>query len=486
MLPALSPTQTVSRSDGKRSASPDSLIQWHRYRASPPYSIADPNLDTGFDLYQVALPNGTPVPLVIAPDQQFTPTLVGNQVLWQTEEGGQMQLRQAAQTELIAVAHQQQIQARAAASHQRHVSANSIIHAQYHTTLHWTRPVYKGIHEALGGGGATATDALGAPNEPFFGSAVVLSTDLGASSGRPSPWGPSVADALKNMQQNYSGRIIVRTYNTLYPNASGSTGPGNISDQVINLASTYDWIHHVQINNEPNLEWPSNCNGCFWVTNGVTKSYTWSSRDDYRLFQAINDFYTDASYVIDYYKANYSNLTIRNRLQQMEIWSPPLSERYGTLPTGENPYAALHTMLTKYARLAYHPYPAPNYDAEATYHGLINNAYVKGFDAWTKTNVDNGTLRSIITEFGWNPGQMTNCGYNQDSTWPGAVGSTCRSNDGYSHKFADDTNKFLLYQRHGAEVVAAWILGGYNDQENGILSNGTVTTWLHYYQWSRP
>ncbi len=33
MLPALSPTQTVSRSDGKRSASPDCRIQWHRYRA---------------------------------------------------------------------------------------------------------------------------------------------------------------------------------------------------------------------------------------------------------------------------------------------------------------------------------------------------------------------------------------------------------------------------------------------------------------------
>src|SRR5947199_2403454 len=38
MLPALSPTQTVSCSDGKRSASPDCRIQWHRYRASPPFT----------------------------------------------------------------------------------------------------------------------------------------------------------------------------------------------------------------------------------------------------------------------------------------------------------------------------------------------------------------------------------------------------------------------------------------------------------------
>src|SRR4026209_677138 len=36
MLPALSPTQTVLSSDGTRSANPDSRIQWHRYRASPP------------------------------------------------------------------------------------------------------------------------------------------------------------------------------------------------------------------------------------------------------------------------------------------------------------------------------------------------------------------------------------------------------------------------------------------------------------------
>ena len=36
MLPALSPTQTVSLNDGSRSASPDSRIQWQRYRTSPP------------------------------------------------------------------------------------------------------------------------------------------------------------------------------------------------------------------------------------------------------------------------------------------------------------------------------------------------------------------------------------------------------------------------------------------------------------------
>src|SRR6188472_3196642 len=36
MLPALSPTQTASSSDGMRSRNPDSRIQWYRYSASPP------------------------------------------------------------------------------------------------------------------------------------------------------------------------------------------------------------------------------------------------------------------------------------------------------------------------------------------------------------------------------------------------------------------------------------------------------------------
>jgi hypothetical protein len=38
MLPALNPTQTTSRSDGRRSARPDSRVQWHRYNASPPFT----------------------------------------------------------------------------------------------------------------------------------------------------------------------------------------------------------------------------------------------------------------------------------------------------------------------------------------------------------------------------------------------------------------------------------------------------------------
>src|SRR3954454_22311858 len=38
MLPALSPTQTVFCNDGRSSARPDCRIQWHRYKASPPFT----------------------------------------------------------------------------------------------------------------------------------------------------------------------------------------------------------------------------------------------------------------------------------------------------------------------------------------------------------------------------------------------------------------------------------------------------------------
>ena len=38
MLPALRPTYTVSDSDGRSSANPDSTIQWCRYIGSPPFT----------------------------------------------------------------------------------------------------------------------------------------------------------------------------------------------------------------------------------------------------------------------------------------------------------------------------------------------------------------------------------------------------------------------------------------------------------------
>lgn len=255
----------------------------------------------------------------------------------------------------------------------------------------------------------------------------------------------------------------------------------------------------MQINNEPNIEWPANCTGCKWTVNGQTRTYSWSGIYDFRLYQAINDFYTDAWWTIDWYKNNHSDPTIRGRLQQMEIWSPPMSDIYRDLNTTPptNLYGYLHGMFSTYGRMTYHAYPSPNYDGDGA-GGLDNNSWNKGFDSWVRTNIGNSSLRSMITEFGWNPIQITSfydghamCNKYQHQSWP-ANDAKCPTSDGYTHNFQADVNRFLTYHRHGAEVVAVWIERGWNDQfdqqdrVNGIDPTGNVRTWLHDYQWSSP
>src|SRR5579875_4122847 len=62
----------------------------------------------------------------------------------------------------------------------------------------------------------------------------------------------------------------------------------------------------------------------------------------------------------------------------------------------------------------------------------LNNSWT-WFSSWLQTNITNGTVRSMITEFGWNPGQMSICGLTQYDSWPGT--GTCASSDGYTHTF---------------------------------------------------
>jgi hypothetical protein len=47
MLPALSPTQTVSSQRRHELGQPDCRIQWHRYRASPPFTSRTSSPDPG-------------------------------------------------------------------------------------------------------------------------------------------------------------------------------------------------------------------------------------------------------------------------------------------------------------------------------------------------------------------------------------------------------------------------------------------------------
>lgn len=452
---------------------------------------------TEYDLYGLRIPGGQRSTLVVAPGNQLNPIVAGDRLVWQTDEAGPEGLRTLPLAQAFGAGTGQP-------SSQQSIGSPAVAVAPEQptsSTASYTRPTYKGMHTANGGGwnityngtqqpcnnvACPAIDALGAPVEPFFGSFLVINYDLSRQTGRGSPWGPTVADAMKYVQNTYGSRVIIRTYPTLYPNPSGTTTPDNVAQQVVSLAQSYDWIKHVQIENEPNLNegWPDSCSSCTWVTGGQRRTYTWTSMYDYRKYQAINDFYSDAWWSINWYQNNYSDPTVRARLQQMQFWTPPMADFYRTLDNGLNFYAYLHGMISTYGRMTYHTYPAPNYDSDGA-GGIINNSW-PWFDSWMQTNINNGSVRSMITEFGWNPGQMQICNLHQYDSWPASGAGSCSANDGRTHTFDNDIGRFLAYQRHNAEVVAVWIIKGWDDRADGIDPYGNVRTWLHNYQWSSP
>ncbi|WP_152541288.1 hypothetical protein [Kallotenue papyrolyticum] len=329
-------------------------------------------------------------------------------------------------------------------------------------------------------------DGLGAPNAPFFGSFLAMETEFGYNTGRAAPWGPTVKDAMRSLQGQYGTRVIVRTYPTYQPNPSGTVHPANVVDRVINLARNNDWIKHVQLDNEPNLEWEATCSGCRWNTSST--SYTWINRDDPQFYYAINEFYSDAWWEINYWKTNHPDSTVRTRLAAMEIWTPPMADFYKPMSNNQSMYVALQGMIDLFDRMTYHTYPAPNFDADGA--GGIKNNSQPFFSSWLKTSIENGTVRSTITEFGWNPGQMErpDCNMAQHKIWPST--GTCAASDARTHTFDNDIKRFLAYHRYRAEAVTVWMLRGWRhnniDHTDAIDQNGNTRTWFHNYQWSSP
>jgi hypothetical protein len=291
---------------------------------------------------------------------------------------------------------------------------------------------------------------------------------------------------MKGVQSAYGTRVVVRTWPTLYPAPDGETSPLDVARQVLDLAGSNDWIRHVQINNEPNLEWPEQCAKCTWE--GSARSYTWTNRDDPELYRAINEFYSDAWLELSDLKSTHADPTIRVRLQRMQLWAPPMADFYKTMSNGQNFYAPLATMIDLFDRMTYHPYPAPNYDSDGS-GGVINNSW-SWFSPWLQRNITRGTVRSMITEFGWNSGQMRICNTAQHTIWPRR--GSCAASDGLRHTFDNDLDRFLRYHRHGAEVVAVWVLRGWQDSVDGVDranaldEEGTPRPWFdNYRHWSR-
>lgn len=465
-------------------------------------------VDTGIDIYGMRLGDELANPLVVAPGNQGFPIVVDGLLIWQQDRDSGSQLIATPFAKALSTGRASLNQALSGTPLPEAPGIGAVAPA-------YTRPTSKGMHVAIGDGwrvlyngsmqpcnasSCPAIDALKSGTAPMFGSFLVLHTDLTTDTGRDSPLpgtNTSIADWLKYWQSSYGARPVVRLWPNVEPNSAGTGTPDAVAQKIINLATLFDWIQHVQVDNEPNLEegWHDVCkdgqSGCTWVTNGVTRTYRWSGVYDYRKYQAINQFYVDAWYTVDYYRNNHPNATVRSRLQAMQLWTPPMSDIYRLLDNGTNFYDHLQGMMGLYGRMTYHTYPAPNYDADGS-GGIVNNSW-SWFNLWVQGQINSGSMRTMITEFGWNPGQMmrADCfgaaGLTQNSTWPASSSAGCRAGDGVSHLFESDLNRFLTYQRHGAEAVTVWLVRGWSDgRADGLDSSGLQKRWFQNYRTSSP
>lgn len=190
--------------------------------------------------------------------------------------------------------------------------------------------------------------------------------------------------------------------------------------------------------------------------------------------------------------------------------APPLAETFNPIG-GQRMYDVgniPNLIVNRYGRLNYHVYPAPNYDSAGG--RVVNNSW-REMPGWLQNRLDGvgyPRLASIITEFGWNPGQIDRCrvapgvganpdqggnpGFTQNIGWRtngqrrlhDQRGGDCFTMDGQIHYFWDAVYKFLQTEKANAEVVAAWLVRG-DERADGINDNGALP-WLQNYQQSSP
>lgn len=341
-------------------------------------------------------------------------------------------------------------------------------------------PQYKGIHAPNANGWDCRGSVCPVDYLSGFGSYVVLSSDLGHTNGR----GGTVSDTMRSLQ-NGGARVIVRLFPTYCPAGAGTSTctegtRDSIAGDVIRLVQLYDWIKEIQVGNEPNIEWADHC-----TTSNC--AYQWSDRSDQRFYQALNTFYSDAWYAIDWNKTNHPDPVVRSRLAALTLWSPPMAVTY-IYANGQTFYAYLHSMISLYRNFAYHVYFSPKYDQYYNYRGaVVNETWDREFDPWLQNQISSGALRTAITELGWGPDRMYECGMTQYQTWlANPTNTSCRTRDGQNHEFSADLASWLANERHGAEVVAVWITSGFkfkgSDMHEGITDTGVVRPWFTNYR----
>jgi hypothetical protein len=490
----------------------------------------------------LTLQDKRPLVLVDSPSEKRAPRLMGGKLWWHTEEQGQIRLRSTPLDQALvhgrpplqgggmptgtppptmrpiitataAPSPAATTATPAAAMAMSDAGANTLRAASH------GRPVKKGIHAATYKGWddpaawQTIAQSLdgGAPyyeaHAPYFGSVVVLYSDL-----------LNVPNLAVHMQRlvYQSVQVIVRIDPTSKPTLA--EGPASVVNRVMDVVNRWPWVPHIQIDNEPNLdgdtEWPTRCQpSCTWINRtGAQESASYNNSFEVGRYDAINRFYLDVYYRIQDIAAGDA------RVRSITFWSPPMVDIFSPVG-GQTMYDPLASMLYAYSNpahtarggMAYHTYPAPNWDAHLPYVGpprIYNNSWVYDFPGWLRDEVDNRVKRSLITEFGWNPGQMHRCSYSQSTIWwpepdgrvidPGPPvpspsglpsyanrGLNCSAMDGLAHAFQDDIYWFLQDQLHGAEVLAVWLVAGNEHRSNGVVG-GDRHLWLDAYRNSNP
>ncbi len=356
--------------------------------------------------------------------------------------------------------------------------------------------------------------------QSYFGSVVVQQIDLDAwTTGYPdgSLWGARVAVAMRELS-NRGTQVIVRS-KSFQPNSAGSVSPDTVvtgSDGIIAKLAWRNWMRRIQVDNEPNSPqnnggWVDACTGCHW--SGSSRSYSWQQWNDLQRYQAINEWYTQVRQKVKDWYNNHdcphvnptdpNAFACYNLTHRITLWTPPLDPGQANQPLhdGSNAYNVISGMIYSFdcnrylsfqRCFSYHDYPSPmNTDGEL---GITNISWFHfpfSLKLWLTTN-DPRNVRSEITEFGWDPGLMNQCGIGQADPWPGS--GPCAAADHHAHYFqgapTGDVSYYLQNKRNGAAMVGVWIESGWNEHSDGISVNQTTWQWqlrnwfLNYQAWS--
>jgi len=481
------------------------------------------------DIWGLNLTNRKILPLVSDSDSKSNPVVAGDRLVW-SYQGGQhgSTVASTSLSQAVATASVRQKAMDPQAQQSSVLSAATWVSTRTTNGYPW----YKGIFAPLSGPdnhrnimptetvpswkewGSAGDNAVAQSlfndstnNKPMFGTIEILSDVLNYTTQYPSL--PTVKDVAMKYQDEHA-KVIIRLPTHKPGKAhflSSSVGPLPYEDTIIgdgsspfdvvvdikNLLHQHGWIRDLIIDNEPSDEWPSNCNadnGCAWC--GAHKTYYWTGFTDYRMYYAINDFYTE---VKDLLKLDQDPV-----LSQVTFWPPAMNPDW---PINRVLFGLLDRMVSTYGLVSYNLYPYPARDAKdrsvdvlptptGTVTGIMlghlrNRTYDLDFTPEQQAKLDSRTIRSQITEFGWQPGSIAIC-YGQDETWlavplPPLPPQTCSSKDVLSHRFEEDVNYLLTSdQLHGAESVNVWIMRGWNRYADGINQEGTPTTWFSLYR----